>query len=141
MSLLLSFKSKYTIWSRGVITLDKKRASKSNTLPIKSYSCFCKLPYSAPASIIATMSSVVTLSSRSAGTLNSRSTKLVTPLKNITKGVNANVTQRIMLTTLTATASGMIIANRFGIKSANKINNEVIVKNENKKLIFSTYAP
>ena len=31
--------------------------------------------------------------------------------------------------------------NRFGIKSANKINNEVIVKNENRKLIFSTYAP
>ena len=94
-----------------------------------------------PASIIATMSSVVTMSSRSAGTLNKRSTKLVKPLKNITNGVSAKVTHRIIVTTRTATASGMIIAKRFGIKSANNINSEVMVKNENKKLIFSRCTP
>jgi len=75
------------------------------------------------------------MSSRSAGTLNALSTKLVMPLKKTTKGVNAKVTQRIIDTTLTATASGIIIANRFGNKSANKINNEVILKNEIRKLI------
>ena len=81
------------------------------------------------------MSSVVTISSRSAGTLNARKTKLVIPLKKTTKGVNAKVTQRIMDTTFTATASGIIMANRLGNKSANKINKEVILKNEIKKLI------
>lgn len=50
-------------------------------------------------------------------------------IKNSSKGVKENVNQFISLTTFIATVSGMIMAIRFGNKSANKMNSDVITKN------------
>ena len=90
---------------------------------------------------MATISSVVTTSSRSIGTLNKRKTIFVKPLNKKTTGVNKKVTHSIGVTIFIATASGIIIATRLGNRSANKINNDVIQRKEKTKLIWSNKGP
>src|SRR5690606_20141340 len=93
------------------------------------------------ASITAEISSKVILSSRMVFTLNKRNSILAIALMNHAKGLQTLM--KIWMGSMTETAifSGAIMARRFGIRSANKINNEVTTVKESAKLIFSAQGP
>jgi hypothetical protein len=81
------------------------------------------------------------LSSRVVLTLNKRNNKLATALINQAKGLQTTIKIWMGLMTETAIFSGAIIAIRFGIKSAKRINSEVTKVNERTKLMVSVQFP